>query len=495
MSNADNATASPEFPEAKQRPAHRLGWLWLMPVVALCVVVWLVTQSLGQRGMPVTVSFKDGHGLKAGDAVRYRGIPVGQVEKLKLSADLSGIEVTLRLQAGAADVARGGARFWIVRPRLDLDGAQGLETVIGANYIGLIPGSGDPIREFQGLEQPPLMALAESGGLEILLTTPGQGNLRAGAPVSYRQVVIGAILSVDLARDAGSVVARAYIKPRYASLIRRHSRFWRVSAAHISAGFSGLSLDVESIRGLLLGGVTLATPPDAGAPVAQRARFRLYDEPRQSWLDWLPFVALDAAPATGAQPSLLSATLSWRYRSYLYLYWAMDELRRGWLLPVAGGLLGPADMLRPPADALTDSVELRFDDEPQPMVPLLPVTAGVALLATRGDWPIWPASRIHPIDEPRDLLIIADPDTPARFIEATNIRVEDGRWQLSREVPFDPAWHGAAVLSAADGALVGLLLIDAEGAGIARLPAVLPDAAASAETAAVVIPEQPAADD
>ena len=476
MSDSDQQTEA-SFPEANQRPAHHLGWLWLLPVLALCVVAWLVLQSLGQRGLPITVSFKDGHGLKAGDTVRYRGIPVGEVEKLTLSADLSGINITARLRADARDIARDGARFWIERPRLDLNGARGLETVIGANYIALIPGSGERSTVFQGLEEPPLLALTESGGLEVLLTTSGQGNLRAGAPISYRQVVVGTVLSVDLAKDASSVVARAYIKPRYTSLIRRHTRFWRVSAAHISAGFSGLSLDVESMRGLLLGGITLATPPDAGPPVAQQARFRLYDEPERKWQQWMPFLALDGSASSAEQPVLLSAMLSWEYRSYLTLYWAMNEQRRGWLLPVEGGLLGPADLLQPPEEAVDNNTRLRLGERVLQMGSLLPVVAGVALLPAEGDWPRWPEDRIRSINTPQDLLIIADPETPARFVEAAHIEVNNGRWRLSSAVPFDPAWHGAAVLSASDESLIGVLLIDSGDTHIARLPATLPTVA------------------
>ena len=459
----------PELPAATQRPARHLGWLWLLPLVAVFAVAWLIAQSVERSGTPVSISFKDGYGLKAGDAVRYRGIPVGQVETLRLNLDLSGIVVKVRLQADAAEVARTGAQFWIERPRLDLDGARGRETVIGANYIALIPGSGDPQAEFDGLEQAPLLALADSGGLEIRLTTPGQGNLRAGAPISYRQVVIGTILSVDLAKDAGSVIARAYIKPRYTSLIRKQTRFWRVSAAHISAGFSGLSFDVESIRGLLLGGITLATPPDAGPPVAQQARFRLYDEPDSAWRDWLPFVALDQL-ASAEQPQMLAARLSWQQRSYLTLYWAMDEQRHGWLLPVAGGLLGPADLLRPPAAAVADSAGLRVAGEPLAMTAGTVVADGVVLLPADGEWTAWPAARIGPLHQPQDLLIVAGADTPPRFIAAANIERDGDRWSLSDAVPFDRSWHGAAVMSATDSMLVGLLLIDAGGARLARLP-------------------------
>jgi paraquat-inducible protein B len=93
--------------------------------------VFLVVQAAGGRGQLITVYAEEGHGVKAGDALRYRGIDVGVVERVELSSKLDRVELYLRLDPDAHSLARAGSRFWVVRPQLTLDSFQGLETVVG----------------------------------------------------------------------------------------------------------------------------------------------------------------------------------------------------------------------------------------------------------------------------------------------------------------------------------------------------------------------------
>ena len=207
---------------------------------------------------------------------------------------------------------------------------------------------------------PPLEAI-EPGGLEIVLAAAGKGNLKPGAPISYRQVIVGSVLTVDLAKDATAVEARAYIKPDYVNLIRREIKFWRAGGARVSAGLSGLSLAVDSVHSLILGGINLAIPPQPGPPVARNARFTLYDEPQDRWLSWTPGLSLYDDQPQARRPQLLPGERRWRYRNWLYQ--TRDGVRRGWLVALPDGLLGPADVLLAPEDAQPDSARLRIDGE------------------------------------------------------------------------------------------------------------------------------------
>ena len=117
--------------------------LWWVTVACFLVAFWLTWNSIPSVGPSITIRFPDGHGLKAGDAVRHRGIEAGIVESVALSDDLSQITATVTLTPGAAGLAREGARFWIVRPQLSLAGVSGLDTAVGAKYIGVSPGDPD----------------------------------------------------------------------------------------------------------------------------------------------------------------------------------------------------------------------------------------------------------------------------------------------------------------------------------------------------------------
>ena len=249
-----------ELPSAGVGRDRFWSWLWLLPLAAAGLSAWLLFSAWGQRGIAIEVELPQGHGLEVGDLVRYRGIAVGSVQELELTADLGAVRARVVLDPSARDLSREGSRFWVVRPQVDLAGASGLSTLIGAKYLGAVPGSGPYRKHFHGLDQPPPLALLEAGGLELTLVTPDQGGIRAGAPVSYRRVVVGKILSVDLARDASAVELRIYIQPRYRDLMRAGTRFWKVGGAQFRAGFTGIELEVEPVGSLLLGGVTLAIP-------------------------------------------------------------------------------------------------------------------------------------------------------------------------------------------------------------------------------------------
>ena len=468
-SGQSHSNSDPEaLPQAQIKHQRRWSYVWMLPLIALLSATWLAAGVWQQRGDMITVRFQQGYGLKPGDALRYRGIDVGQIESVQLADDLSSLWVNVRLIPSATDLARAGSRFWIVRPQLALTGVSGLDTVVGANYLSLLPGRGEPQNQFIGLEQPPFAGIREPGGLEIVLTTRGKGNLTAGTPISYRQVIIGHLLAVDLARDASAVEARAYIKPDYTNLIREQIKFWRTSAARVSAGISGFSVDVDSVHSLVLGGINLAIPSQPGKRVEHNHYFQLHDKPEEQWLDWIPGLSLydDAELNQQSRPYLLAASLRWSYRDWMY--WQRDSERRAWLLPLAQGLLGPADVLEAPEDALAGSVQLWLEDEPLPTAikTTQAYAPSLALLPIKHEYPTWSAKQIRVSAKPEDSLIIADFDLPTRFIGADRYRVNTDNgtesWIVAAELPFDSRWHGAAVMAESDGKLLGLLLVSDE---------------------------------
>lgn len=465
MTDSEDAES---LPTARVRRGRRWPWHWLLPAAAVLLSGWLLYSAWGRQGIPIEIELPEGHGLEVGDLVRYRGIAVGSVKGLELTRDMGAVRARVLLDPSARDLSREGSQYWVVRPQVDLGGASGLSTLIGDKYLGVIPGSGPFRRYFQGLDQPPPLALLEAGGMELTLVTPDQGGIRAGAPVSYRRVVIGKILSIDLARDASAVELRVYIEPRYRDLMREGIRFWKIGGAQFRAGLTGIELDVEPVGSLLLGGVTLAIPPNPGPLLVQGQRLTLHERPESEWLDWVPFLALGSGTAAkgGGLPQPLSLELSWQYEEYWV--WTRDGRRAGWGLPLAEGLLAPADLLQPPAEALPDSVALNAGGRTLVPGPVRHLTPKLAVLPLKQNWPVWAPGAGRPMEEAEDLLVISDPERPPRFIGADRLQRRDGAWHIVG-IPFEPDWHGASVLADGDGRLLGLLLVAGDSVSIAQL--------------------------
>lgn len=289
-----NPEAADKLPRAKVK-RHRWSFpvMWIVPAVAALLAGYLVYDQVREFGPTITIRFKDGSGLKAGRTpIQYSGVPIGEVKVVKLSDDLRDVVVEARLLRSAASIAREGSVFWIVRLGTEIQDISNLGTVITGAYIQVLPGTGEPKSDFVGLEGS--QAAMEPDGLEIVLRANRLGSLKAGSPVYYRGIEVGAVRAVQLSADATKAEIRVRIKPRYVKLVRSSSKFWNSSGADVKFGlFSGLEINVESLRSLVAGGIVFATPNDPQAkPARNGAVFPLYDQPAKAWLEWAPKISI-----------------------------------------------------------------------------------------------------------------------------------------------------------------------------------------------------------
>jgi hypothetical protein len=456
-------------PTAAIKRRRRISAAWIVPVVALLAAVWLAVGAWRDRGIPVRVLLAEGYGLKVGDEVRYRGIPVGEVRAIELDRNSGGIRVTAALRAQAARLARGGSRFWVVRPQLGLSRVGGLETLVGPRYLAVLPGDGPRRRDFVGLAAPPVVERQDPGDLEVILTTSARGGLRRGAPVTFRQVTVGTVLSVGLTSDGGAVEARLHVDKAYAQLIRQGTRFWDVGGVEATMGITGMTLQVESLEALLAGGVALATPEDAGDVVRTGHRFELEPEPPQDWVTWQPLVVIgsDLLPPGAPLPAPLRAKSGWTKGRWI----GRQKSRQGWVLQTDEGVLGPADLLRADDEAERDTavLEVAGDVLPLSVTPAWE-TSGLALLDVSASEVSWPMARRRAAPAPEDCLAVADPTATPLPLAASRLEVVDGGWSVDPAVSVDESWHGAAVVARADGFLLGLLLVEDGEARVALVP-------------------------
>ena len=282
-----------EIPKARVRRRRIFRLVWLIPAIALAVAAWLVYQRMEDLGPQISVSFVDGGGLRVGQTpVRYRGVQVGEVSGVKLSPDEKKVVVRIRLQKSAANIARDGSQFWIVRPRIGFGQITGLNTVLSGPEIQVLPGKSDAQNqsEFAGLENPPI---AIEGAMRIVLRGE-RPKMRVDAPVYYRGVEVGVVHKIDLAPNALSADVHVIIYPRYTGLVREGSSFWDVSGLSVKGGIlKGLEVQFESLRAFITGGIEFATPPGT-ARAKPGTVFFLYDEPKKEWLGWAPKIPLPA---------------------------------------------------------------------------------------------------------------------------------------------------------------------------------------------------------
>ena len=185
----------------------------------------------------------------------------------------------MRLARSASALARGGARFWVARPVLGVEGVRGLETALGAHYVAVLPGPPDAPRqaEFVALEEPPLSEDEDPGALEIVLQSGERAGLVRGAPVFYRGIPIGTLVSVGLAGDATAEgLAGGLAEGVLGRLVRA-----QVSKGKRVEGVQTYKLRVDNASPLLLNGLAV-TGPEPGPEAAPSVLAGFSLPPRRS---------------------------------------------------------------------------------------------------------------------------------------------------------------------------------------------------------------------
>ncbi|MGI9451265.1 MAG: intermembrane transport protein PqiB [Geminicoccaceae bacterium] len=268
-----------DLPTADEKQRRGLSIVWLIPLVAGAIAIWLAYTTLAEKGPTVTLSFKTAEGLEAGKTkVKYKDVEVGQVNEVRLADDLSHIVVTAEMVKGAEPYMNDGTRFWIVRPRIGAGGISGLSTLVSGAYVEVDPGEGEARKAFVGLEEPPLVS-SEVAGREFVLRADTLGSVSRGSPIQYRGLEVGEILGHELDADGQGVTLHAFVEAPYDRLVTEQTRFWNISGIDFDMTADGVSLSTGSLQSLLIGGVAFDTPlTTTASPAADAGReFALYD--------------------------------------------------------------------------------------------------------------------------------------------------------------------------------------------------------------------------
>lgn len=299
--NAPSSSAAP-LPRAKIRRQSKFNLVWLIPVIAAAAAAWLIFNSVRQSGPLITIEFNEANDMKANQTMlRYRGVRVGDVRSVKLSRDSQHVEVQVRLDKSAENLARDGSLFWIVRPEVGAGGLHGLETIVSGPYLQVQPGTGAPQKKFTGAERPPISKT--SGALEIIVTTPQIRTLNAGSPVFYRGLEVGKVLYLALGEDSTLANVHLLIETNFAPLVRADSKFWNAGGINVDLKLFGINFNAESLKSMVIGGIAFATPPPPGILATNGTVFPLNEKLDEKWLKWSPVITITNANANAPQNS------------------------------------------------------------------------------------------------------------------------------------------------------------------------------------------------
>ena len=251
--------------QAVTRRRRRVPLVWLVPIVSLLIGAWLAWDTYAKRGPTITIRFQTAEGLQAGQShLKYKDVDMGAVKTITVSPDLASVIVTIDTTRQADSLLTDKTVFWVVRPGLFAGRVSGLDTLLSGPYIQMLPSNepGTPKRDFVGLEDPPVL-ISNEPGHTFLLRADRIGTINPGSPIFFRDVDVGTVLGYDLGDMASNVTIHAFIRKPYDSYVHDDTHFWNASGLSVNLSGSGISVQLESLRAILLGGIAFDSGPDS----------------------------------------------------------------------------------------------------------------------------------------------------------------------------------------------------------------------------------------
>lgn len=276
----NEATPGPAVPEVVIQPRKKRGLqlVWIIPLVAALIGGWLAFKAVLERGPTITIVFKSGEGLEAGKTrIKYKDVDIGLVKTVTLADDLSHVLATAELTKQAEGFLLADTRFWVVRARVSAGSVSGLGTLLGGSYIGVDMGkSPQRQRNFVGLEQAPVVTF-DVPGRYFTLHADDLGSLDVGAPIYYRRIQAGQVVTHELNKEGTGVTLRVFVQAPYDQYVSTNARFWNASGVDVNLDASGLKVDTQSLSSILVGGIAFQTPEQGATLRAEEnASFKLY---------------------------------------------------------------------------------------------------------------------------------------------------------------------------------------------------------------------------
>ena len=270
--------------QAEIKKSRSFSMVWFIPILALALGGWLVYKNKQDQGPLITILFDNAAGLEAAKTkIKYKDVELGIVESIDLKEDLSGVIVSARMNKDTAPYLNENTKFWVVKPRVGIEGISGLGTLLSGSYIGIDSSEdGKPSKIFVGLDSPPPRDHT-TAGVQISLIADEPGSLHKGSPIYYKQFNVGEIDSVALSEDFSSVEVNAFVEAPYNQLINRNSNFWNISGISAELSANGIAVQMQSIETLISGGIAFDSPKvvdDEPFDPAEKI-FRLYESKQE----------------------------------------------------------------------------------------------------------------------------------------------------------------------------------------------------------------------
>jgi paraquat-inducible protein B len=282
MTDQQSASGSSIGQKAVIKHKRGISFIWFLPVIAALIGAWLIYKGVAEAPLEVVINFESAEGISAEKTkVLYKGIEMGMVSAVALSPDQQSVNVTVEFDHEDKQLLLDTTQFWLVKPRLSLQGVSGLGTMLGGDYIAMNLGSGEgkSARKYKALPEPPVVS-KDAPGLHISLISKDLATFEPGSPVYYKGIEVGDVEKWVLSEDTQQTEIKIYIYPEYSDLVHEYTHFFNDTGIKIEGGLTGFTLRTKSLTSIMLGGIAFTTPKNApkGTKAQNGDQFELFED-------------------------------------------------------------------------------------------------------------------------------------------------------------------------------------------------------------------------
>ncbi|QDE31483.1 PqiB family protein [Shewanella polaris] len=208
-------------------------------------------------GVHFRLTAADSEDVNEGTAIIYRGVIIGEIEKVTLTE--TGVEFLARVEHQYQALITNDSQFWLSGAELSLKGVKHLGRLVTGSVINVLPGTQDSAEaetmQFNLASQAPDLLTQDKLSLTVVANT--HTGISNGAQVRYKQLPIGSITSINLSQDFSAVEYHIEILPEFKNLLTKGSFFIPESALAINASLDGISVNTRDVTTMLEGAISL----------------------------------------------------------------------------------------------------------------------------------------------------------------------------------------------------------------------------------------------
>lgn len=193
-------------------------------------------------------------------SIVYQGLTLGYIESFStIDPQTRTITAVAKINPRATPYLTDQTQFYVVSPKLSLDGNSPLNGFIKGAHIGLQPSlKGQPQHQFMVLNKKPPYSYDEPG-LHLVLQASHINSLSVGTGIFYNQQKVGSVQAIK--NKAGSTFdVHIYIQEKFQSLINSKSHFWHISGVKVKGGIQQFEVQANSLQSILTGGIAFDMP-------------------------------------------------------------------------------------------------------------------------------------------------------------------------------------------------------------------------------------------